>query len=187
MERPNCCQVEWNVNWNWNGKKKINQNFSLKICSVTLLSTFWVKWADMSMMRKSWKIHFYFISFIGMLYFSNVHWKVMETVILESLLCEWPNNKTLHYRFTDELQLVLLSHIRETRLDKIMFGKQISIWSWVFFKQVLLICILNKDRNKKKTQNQTNKQKTREIKTTALCVKKIYTVTLLKAYKPFIV
>lgn len=112
-------------------KKKKNQNFSLKICSVTLLSTFWVKWADMSMMRKSWKIHFYFISFIGMLYFSNVHWKVMETVILESLLCEWPNNKTLHYRFTDQLQVVLLE----------LF----------FFKQELFKCILNKDKKTNQT------------------------------------
>lgn len=71
--------------------------------------------------------------------------------------CEWPNNKTLHYRFTDELQVVLLSHIRETRSDKIMFGKHISIWSWgVFFEQVLLICMLNKDKTKKKTK-QTRK------------------------------
>lgn len=115
-------------------KIKTNQNFSLKICC----QVFWVKRDDMYM-RKSWKIHFSFISF------SNRNGNTGE--------CEWPNNKTLHYRFTDELQVVLLSHIRETRSDKIMFGKHISIWSWgFFFEQVLLICILNKDKTKKTQQ-----------------------------------
>lgn len=93
--------------------------------------------------------------------------------------CEWPNNKTLHYRFTDELQVVLLSHIRETHSDKIMFGKHISIWSWgFFFEQVLLICILNKDKTKKNPNK-------RENQTTAFCVKKIYTVTAFKGLHAF--
>lgn len=83
--------------------------------------------------------------------------------------CEWPNNKTLHYRFTDELQVVLLSHIRETRSDKLMFGKHISIWSWgFFFEQVLLICILNKDKTKK------NPKQTRKSNYRFLCEENIH-------------
>lgn len=57
-----------------------------------------------------------------MIFFLNVQ-QVMETVILESV-----SDQTIKLcRFTDELQIVLLSHIRETRSDKIMFGKHISI------------------------------------------------------------
>lgn len=137
-------------------KIKTNQNFSLKICC----QVFWVKWDDMYM-RKSWKIHFSFISF------SNRNGNTGE--------CEWPNNKTLHYRFTDELQVVLLSHIRETRSDKIMFGKHISIWSWGFFFWTSTFNLYTKQR-----QNQKNTTNKRENQTTAFCVKKIYTVTAFK-------
>lgn len=60
-----------------------------------------------------------------------------------------------------------------------MFGKHISILSWgFFFEQVLLICILNKDKTKKNPNK-------RENQTTAFCVKKIYTVTAFKGLHAF--